>query len=109
MLNLTPHDIVVVVDGESTNFPPSGTIARVSCESVASGTVNGIPVVINRFGDVTGVPALPCEPFLVSGMVLAQLGAQYSGVAFAPATGPNDGAIRNDKGHITGVTKLVTI
>lgn len=114
MLNLTPHAIVVVVEGVSTTFPPSGVVARVSCEPVDAGfqMVGNdvlIPVICNRFGDVTGVPALPCQPFLVSGMVLAQLGSQYSGVAFAPATGPADGCLRDEKGHIVGVTKLVTI
>lgn len=46
---------------------------------------------------------------IVSGLVLARLSLEWSGVAFAPATGPNDGVIRNEAGHVVGVTKLVTV
>lgn len=113
MLNLTPHAIVFQAeDGTTVTFQPSGVIARVSTETVAAGIVTvlvqDIPVIKTVYGVVTDVPSLPCEPFLVSGMVLEQLDLAYAGVAFAPATGPADGAIRNDKGHIIAVTKFRT-
>ncbi len=112
MINLTPHDINFYQEGECVaTFPKTGAVARVSTETVDAGVVPGtnFPVIKTVYGEVEGVPALPCEPFLVSGMVLGQLGQEYSGIAFAPATGPQDGAIRNDKGHIVGVTKFVTV
>jgi hypothetical protein len=110
MLNLTPHAIVVQAnDGTTVTFPPSGTIARVSTKTVEASGVAGIPVIKTLYGAVEGIPSLPCEPFLVSGMVLGRLPPEYAGFAFAPATGPNDGAIRNDKGHIMAVTRLVTV
>lgn len=112
MLNLTPHAISFQdQDGTVTTFPASGTVARVSTSTVEAGVVPGtnIPAIKTVYGTVEGVPALPCEPFLVSGMVLGRLGQEYSGVAFAPATGPADGAVRNEKGHIVAVTKFVTV
>lgn len=114
MLNLTPHAIQFqAADGTVVSFQPSGTVARVSTSTVEVGTVTifvqDIPVIKTVYGEVTDVPALPCEPFLVSGMVLGRLGQEYTGVAFAPATGPADGAIRNEKGHIVAVTKFVTV
>ncbi len=112
MLNLTPHAIQFqTADGSVVSFPPSGVVARVSTSTVAAGVVPGtdFPAIKTVYGAVEGVPALPCEPFLVSGLVLGRLGSEYSGVAFAPATGPQDGAIRNEKGHITAVTRFVTV
>ena len=112
MKNLTPHAIQFQAqDGSVVSFPPSGIVARVSTSTVEAGVVPGtdFPVIKTIYGEVEGVPALPCEPFLVSGLVLGRLGQEYSGVAFAPATGPQDGAIRNEKGHITAVTKFVTV
>ena len=114
MINLTPHAInFQAQDGTVVTFQPSGTVARVATSTVEAGTVTvlvqAIPVIKTVYGEVTDVPKLPCEPFLVSGMVLGQLGSEYSGIAFAPATGPQDGAIRNDKGHIVAVTKFVTV
>lgn len=112
MKNLTPHAIKIqAADGEMVTFEPSGVVARVSTSTVEAGVVPGtdFPVIKTIYGEVEGVPSLPCEPFLVSGMVLGRLGAEYAGVAFAPATGPADGAIRNDKGHIVAVTKFVTV
>jgi len=116
MLNLTPHAIAFQsATGEITTFPASGTVARVTTSSEAFGAVLSegfsgieIPVVLNVQGAVEGVPALPCKPFLVSGMVLDALGLEYRGTAYAPATGPADGAIRNTAGHIVAVTKFRT-
>lgn len=112
MINLTPHAISFqAASGEVVTFPASGTVARVSTSTVEVGVVPGtdFPVIKTIYGEVEGIPALPCEPFLVSGLVLSRLGQEYSGVAFAPATGPQDGAIRNEKGHITAVTRFVTV
>lgn len=114
MINLTPHAINFQgEDGTVVSFPPSGVVARVATSTEEVGIVTvlcqDIPVIKTVYGEVTDVPALPCEPFLVSGMVLGRLGQEYSGVAFAPATGPAAGAIRNEKGHIVAVTKFVTV
>ena len=89
-------------------FEPSGTVASVSTHTRVVGTLdNGIPVVERSYGDVDNVPTLPCEPFLVSSMVLDQLPKEYGGIAFAPDTGL--GAIRDDKGHIVATSRLITI
>ena len=107
MLNLTPHAIVVETDNGRITFEPSGTVARVDTHTELVGTVDDIPVVERIYGEVENVPELPCDPFLVSSMVLDRLPKEYSGVAFAPDTGL--GAIRNDKGHIVATSRLITI
>jgi hypothetical protein len=109
IVNLTPHAIALQgADGEITTIPPSGQVARVATTTAMTGyTVAGLPVQITAAGAVTGLPA-PANGtvYLVSGMVLAALAGTGRCDVVAPATGPNDGAIRNDQGHIVAVTRL---
>ena len=117
MINLTPHEIVIVEEdgAEIASFPASGTIARVSVIEKVTGIqyFDGIPVdiITSAFGEVEGLPALSelegHERFLVSSMVLDRLGSEWSGIAFAPDTGKS--AVRNAVGHVVGVTRLRTV
>lgn len=115
MINLTPHAIVIrLADNTDLTIAPEGVVARVSTSSVEV-EVEGVPVPVIRtqYGEVENLPtteeAKASGGILVSGLVLSRLGQEWTGVAFAPATGPNDGAVRNEKGHIVAVTKLVTV
>ena len=117
MLNLTPHEIVIVEEdgAEIASFPASGTIARVSVIEKVTGIqyFDGIPVdiITSAFGEVEGLPALSDleghERFLVSSMVLDRLGPEWSGIAFAPDTGKS--AVRDAQNQIVGVTRLRTV
>ena len=117
MINLTPHEIAIVeADGaEIASFPASGVIARISVTEKVTGSISfdGIPVdvISSTFGEVEGLPTLSelegHERFLVSSMVLDRLGPEWSGIAFSPDTGKS--AVRNDKNHINGVTRLRTV
>jgi len=108
MVNLTPHAIVLR-DAEGTDHvvPPSGIVARVSSTPGAVGLVAGIPVPVaapEAFGEIEGLPApAPGTIYIVSAMV----GARVSRAdVLMPGTGPADGAVRNEKGHIVAVTRL---
>ena len=109
MINLTPHAIKVLSNatGEVVEYPASGVLARVSTSTVLIGQIDGMAIYRTEYGAVEGVPAAGTERFLVSAMVLAQLGEEYSGWAFAPRT--DGSAVRNDKGHIDYVVGLVTV
>lgn len=109
MRNLTPHAIVISVAGVTTTIEPSGVIARVSSseEIVGACPITGAPVVRKVFGSVIDIGTPDDGPCLVSALVLSALGEEWRGVAFAPDTGAT--ALRNDKGHIIGVTQLVTV
>lgn len=112
LLNLTPHSITLRnAQGLDTVIEPSGTVARVSTSSEVVGVMNGLEVIRTVYGDVEGLGTPQDHPngVLVSGLVLGRLGKEWEGVAFAPATGPADNCIRNDKGHVVAVTKLVTV
>lgn len=102
-INLTPHAITILLsDGSTITLLPSGTVARVTTEEVVVGETGGIPVVERRFGAVEGLPAegVAC---IVSAMVAGAVPGR-AGV-YAPDTG--SAAVRNDKGHIVAVTRLV--
>ena len=106
-VNLTPHAIVVRLnDGNDLTFPPSGKIARVDeLPTTVVGEVGGVKILSRTvFGEVIDLPE-PVEGigYIVSGLVA---GVVYRADVFAPATGPKDGAVRNDKGHIFAVVAL---
>jgi len=103
MLNLTPCPIQV----GSITYQPSGIVARVATIETEIDTYIGIPVIRRTNGEPVNVPTLPCEPFLVSAMVLSALPEAYRGTAFAPDTGAT--AIRDETGHIKSFTRLVTV
>ena len=127
MINLTPHAIVIQIIkkgySEKITIPPSGTVARVvhhenflnkitlegeSVDVISRTAVNitGLPPV--ECDELTGLPIGHVEPVIVSSMVLdamKQAGGYDEYPAYAPDTGVT--AIRNEKGHIVAVTRLV--
>ncbi len=74
LVNLTPHD-VLVIDGEKIiQIEKSGEIARVSSSSEKVGTAAGLPLFATKFGEVANLP----EPkkgnlYIVSALVRAAL------------------------------------
>ena len=115
-VNLTPHEINFQspITRDFRSFPPSGQVARVNEATVAAEGVDGIPCQRVAF---LGFQDLP-EPqegtvFIVSRAVMdawkrapAWPSRRNRQDLISPGTGPNDGAIRNDKGHITAVTRF---
>lgn len=106
MLNLTPHAITIrnPVHNLDHTFRPSGTLARVDSTEVVVGIcpTTFVEIVERKFGEVTGLPE-DDTPCIVSALVLAACPGRPN--TFAPDTGPT--AIRNEKGHIVAVTRLV--
>ncbi len=107
VINLTPHAINV---GEKT-YEASGMVARISVKSGRRiGTIDGTPV-FDR-DEVVSIENLPESTkgvyYIVSGMVGNMLDEERRerGDVLVPGTGPQDGAIRNEKGHIVAVTRL---
>jgi len=114
IVNLTPHPIVVHDGGNAEIIPPSGRIARVATSSIEMHRIeagHGVNPMLQMttFGQVIDLPEPKKDTFLiVSGIVLSALREQGSTRqdVIAPATGPTDGAIRNDAGQIAGVTRF---
>ena len=120
IVNLTPHaitlcDILLECNAENAaelgvTIPPSGEVARViKAEPSAPYTIPGVPVWI--FGpsypaDVEGLPPKELNTVYIVSSIVAAIVRNRSDV-FAPGTGPSDGAIRDDKGRIVAVTRLI--
>jgi hypothetical protein len=116
IVNLTPHAITLRGKSGDTTIPASGQVARVSN---TPGAVQDSPLSslvedwsCDQPGEVENLPDPVEGVFLVvSGMVGDALRAR--GVVRpdvrVPGTGPQDGAIRNEKGHIVAVTRLKRI
>ena len=110
VVNLTPHPITIRLGNDAKSdvtFAPSGTIARVAEKTVkpTRNEVFGFPVAGKTvFEAVVNLPE-PKEGviYIVSGVVAANVSRPD---VFSPATGPDDNAIRNEKGHIVAVTKF---
>ena len=106
ILNCTPHAIVLrAPDGTDTTVPPSGDIARVTMTEADVHAVAGMPVIRREPGEVTGLPPAQAGTIvLVSAMVLAAVTGRDD--VYAPDTGAT--AVRDERGHIVAVTRLVT-
>lgn len=55
IINLTPHDVVVLRHGVQTTYPSEG-IARVSEEYISRGFFDGIEEFDVRYGEISGLP-----------------------------------------------------
>ena len=108
LINLTPNPITIHGTSDVITVPPSGKVARVSS---TPGVVRhilpcGAPVyTAPTFGVVEGLPdPTPGILYIVSAVVLSRCVGRDDVVG--PGTGPADGAIRDEAGRITAVTRL---
>lgn len=109
-VNLMPHPATIVTSSGVISVPPSGQLCRVRTTSVTLGEVGGVPVYVDEFGEVEGLP----DPqdgvvLLVSGLVLAALRGSGRRDVLAPGTGPQDGPVRSPEGQVVGVTRLKAV
>lgn len=111
LVNLTPHQIVLrAEDGTEMVLPPTGDVARVTSTPgpLVHAPQAGLPVPVyggDRPGEIVGLPDPQRETLYIVSNVVADLVAERHDVV-CPATGPQDGAIRNDQGQIIAVTRL---
>lgn len=109
IINLTPHAITLRdANGADTSYASAG-LARVTSTPGAPETVEGISVPVygrDSYGEVTGLPApTPGVFYVVSALVGSALAGTRDDV-LVPGTGPQDGAVRDEKGLIVAVTRL---
>jgi hypothetical protein len=110
VINLTPHAIVIRTDEREITIPPSGKVARVAVATTNRGSqdIDGVlvPVVAQEYGCVEGLPEDKDEfdACIVSYLVLSRC-AGMKGI-YAPDTGPT--AVRDEKGQIAAVTRLIS-
>lgn len=110
LVNLTPHPITLQLpDGTRQTIPVGGPAARVATKTGEPYSDPGLPIPVvpaPKYGPVEGLPAPAYGvAYLVSLMVLDRVSGRND--VFAPGTGPNDGCIRDEKGQIQAVTRLI--
>ena len=108
LVNLTPHEIVLMSGGRKRIFPPDGYVARVEMEyteeaPVEDHTGEPLPLVSGRLGRVHILPPTDNCIFIVSAMVAQALPDRQDVVC--PDTGPT--AVR-ENGQIKAVTRLIS-
>ena len=100
-VNLTPHTINVrLANGSFRTIEPSGTVARVSSVTEVVKTIEGINIVKQTFGEITGLPEFEQDTYyIVSRMVKDRL-TGYDNVLVPGAP------IRDEKSVIIGADGL---
>jgi hypothetical protein len=72
IINLTPHDIVIVGENGNRTIPKSGKVARVEAESRSCGFFDNVSLSSVKFGAVIELPEYqPDILLIVSAMVRA--------------------------------------
>lgn len=101
-INLTPHDVTIVVGDRTEVIKPSG-LARCKETSVQVGLIDGwIPVYETEYGEVSGLPE-PAEDtiYIVSVIVAKAKEVQARTDVYVPAK-----TIRDENGVIIGCIGL---
>lgn len=102
IINLTPHKVTIVnAEGASImEIPVSGIIARVTCETVQVGEIEGIPVTETSYSEVTGLPDPSKEIIYIVSSLVAQRCSNRNDVFI-----PNE-SVRDAEGRIIGCKSL---
>ena len=96
LINLTPHDVTLIKDGETKTYPSQG-VARVRETSKQVGDYQGVPIYEVNYGEPEGLPKEKEGVFyIVSGLILSALRGKRNDL-LSPY-----GLIRNDKGQVVG-------
>lgn len=108
IINLTPHKINLMPEGEPTvTIPPSGLVARCATSRVQvdTVTVDGVTVPVNqtRFGTVSDLPEPQPDTIYVVSALVAQAVPERQDVVIV------DDAVRDDQGRIIGARALAYV
>lgn len=109
ILNLTPHQIVVVdANGaEMAVYPPTGTVARAAQADEVVGEIEGIEVVKTSFGAPTDLPAPEEGVWLVVSLATANA-AREAGRTVDDLL-LTSGPVRDSDGRIIGCRRFARI
>lgn len=101
LINLCPHAVNFVLNGEDIQVPASGQLARVSAKTVtADVSYNSIPVTYTSYGEVEGLPERKENTIYVVSSLVASRVPNREDVFI-----PNE-SVRDPEGRIVGCKSL---
>jgi hypothetical protein len=100
IINLTPHDINIILGNETITIKPEGTPARVAQTKQQIDTVEGIPICKSSFGEVENLPPQKEGTIYIVSMLVANALPSRTDLYFP------DGVVRSEDGTILGCTGL---
>lgn len=101
LVNLTPHEVVLVTPWGNVHVPPSGSIARVESIPRPLFRLGGVVVNAESYGDVAGVPPeQPGRYYLVSALVRLALPNRTD--LLSPGQ-----LVRDEQGRVVGCQSLI--
>lgn len=102
-INLTPHDVIITVDGKTETIKSSG-LARCQEKSTQVDLIDGwIPVYETEYGEVSGLPE-PKEGTIYIVSAIVAKAVQNRTDVFIPAK-----TLRDSNGNIIGCIGLARI
>lgn len=107
-INLTPHAVTLqAVDGTRFAVPPTTPAARIDSTPGELIATEGIAIhAPTTFGQPVNLPAPQDDvTYIVSALFAGRVGDRTDVVY--PGTGPKDGCVRDDKGQVVAVTRLI--
>lgn len=109
-VNLTPHEINLILENKKMTIKPSGTIARVSMTYEETDKIDCIPVYVPTYGDVENVPEPKDDTIYIVSNIVAQAlkerTRKYNDI-IVPDTSP-EGCVQ-ENGKIVGVKRFLKI
>jgi hypothetical protein len=101
IINMTPHDIVVVGENQLRTIPKSGPVARQAALSKDAGEFDGIALTSTAYGPVINLPDYqPDTLLIVSAMVRSALPNR-------PDLASPGELVRDEKGNVIGCKNLI--
>lgn len=99
-INLTPHEVQIIMENEVLAVPPSGTVARCEQSEELVGEIDGVRVTRLVMGELVGLPpASEGVTYIVSHIVLQAATQRHDLVK------PGE-LVRNAAGDIIGCRSL---
>jgi hypothetical protein len=101
LINLTPHDIVIVGDDKTRTIPKSGSVARLDVTSKCCGYFDGIALTSTAYGPVIGLPDYQPDTLLVVSAMVRSAAVNRPDLA-----SPGE-LVRDEKGSVIGCKNLI--
>jgi hypothetical protein len=99
-INLTPHEIKIIANGNTISFPPSGTEARIKASTVLVDTIDNVPIYATKYSEVTGLPQEEDGTKLIVSFMVKDRSPSRTDL-LSPSS-----LIRDDKGVVIGCQGL---